>query len=143
MAIFPTLRQLRQPLIHGFGRCQFPFRREQARLQKILSKVVAVKTASLLLSFNKFAATPHKHSTSLKCEIYGMHLMSFLSRLYLLIIVVVLAMGHGCRPLFPPFPPPPPLFHVPNKPSRFCGRKATCLLTLTLSDSHCMPDPMM
>ena len=29
----------------------------------------------------------------------------------------------------PPPPPPRLPFSIPNKPSRFCGRKATCLLT--------------
>ena len=33
------------------------------------------------------------------------------------------------RPTHPPLPPPPNLSPVPNKPYRFCGRKATCLLT--------------
>ena len=54
--------------------------------------------------------------------------------------VVVLAVVHGplgffegrsARTSHSLFPPPPP-FPVPNKPSRFCGRKATCLLLLIL-----------
>ena len=27
--------------------------------------------------------------------------------------------------------PPPPTFSIPNKPSCFCGHKATCLLSVT------------
>ena len=33
----------------------------------------------------------------------------------------------------PPPPPPPQPFPVPNKPSRFCGRKTACLLTYLLT----------
>ena len=69
-------------------------------------------------------------------------------------IVVVLAVVHGLLGLLraglrgrathsfspPPTPPrPPPPFPVPNKPSHFCGRKATCLLTNVISREPVWP----
>ena len=49
------------------------------------------------------------------------------------------ARGRATHSLPPPspIPPPPPHFPAPNEPPRFCGCKATCLLTWHWQDPVC------